>query len=60
MLNRDFVLIPLNEIEPDLVHPELLKKISEICIFQTKTVESLSQENKTYIIRKIPHRVLIQ
>jgi len=27
---RDFVLIPLSEIEPDLIHPVVLKKISEI------------------------------
>ena len=28
---RDFVLIPLSEIEPELVHPVLKKKISDIC-----------------------------
>jgi len=60
MLNRDFVLVPLNEIAPELVHPELQKKISEICIFHPKNDESLSQLNKTHIIRIIPHKVLIQ
>lgn len=30
MLNRDFVLLPLLEIEPDIVHPELHKKVNEI------------------------------
>ena len=28
---RDFVLIPMSEIEPEFVHPELHKKISDIC-----------------------------
>ncbi len=27
---RDFVLIPLSEIEPELIHPVIAKKISEI------------------------------
>jgi 2-amino-4-hydroxy-6-hydroxymethyldihydropteridine diphosphokinase len=60
LLNRDFVLVPLTEIAPDLIHPECNKKISEISIFQPKADESLNQTNKTYIIRKIPHKVLIQ
>lgn len=60
MLNRDFVLVPLNEIAPELIHPELNKKISEISILQSDTKKSLSQTNKTHIIRKIPHKVLIQ
>ena len=59
MLNRDFVLVPLNEIAPELIHPELHKNISEISIFPSKSNECLSQTNKTYIIRKIPHKVLI-
>lgn len=29
--DRDFVLIPLREIAPDLIHPVLNKKISDIC-----------------------------
>ena len=28
--DRNFVLVPLNEIEPDFIHPVLSKKISEI------------------------------
>lgn len=40
---RDFVLIPLAEIAPDLIHPELVQKISDIC----KTI------NQNNIIRKI-------
>jgi len=59
LLNRDFVLVPLNEIASDLSHPVMNKKISEIVIFQSKDNDSLSQQKKTYILRKIPHRVLI-
>lgn len=29
--DRDFVLVPLNEIAPDLFHPVLKQKISDIC-----------------------------
>jgi len=32
MLNRDFVILPLLEIEPDIVHPELHEKVNEILI----------------------------
>lgn len=60
LLNRDFVVVPLIEIAPDLIHPELNKKISEISIFQPNVDELLAQTSKTYIIRKIPHKVLIQ
>ncbi len=28
--DRNFVLVPLNEIEPDFIHPVTKKKISEI------------------------------
>ena len=28
---RDFVLLPFCEIEPDFIHPELNRKISDIC-----------------------------
>ena len=59
LLNRDFVLVPLCEIAPDLIHPIMNKKISEIIIFQSVDNESLAQQKKTYILRKIPHRVLI-
>ena len=40
---RDFVLVPFAEIEPDFIHPELNKKISDIC-------KSVTENN---IIRKI-------
>ena len=30
IMERDFVLIPLSEIEPALIHPVVAKKISEI------------------------------
>jgi 2-amino-4-hydroxy-6-hydroxymethyldihydropteridine diphosphokinase len=59
LLNRDFVLIPLGEIAPELIHPEVNKKISEIIIFQLDYNESSANPKKTYILRKIPHRVLI-
>jgi len=59
LLNRDFVLVPLSEIAPDLTHPSMNKKISEITIFQSDYYEPFAQQKKTYIIRKIPHRVLI-
>jgi 2-amino-4-hydroxy-6-hydroxymethyldihydropteridine diphosphokinase len=59
LLNRDFVVVPLIEIAPDLIHPELHKKISEISIFQNEVDKTLTQAGKTYIIRKIPHKVLI-
>jgi len=59
LLNRDFVLVPLNEIAPELIHPSMNKKISEIIIFQTMGNDSFAQQKKTYILRKIPHRVLI-
>ena len=32
---RDFVLIPLSEIEPDLIHPVIAKKINEIELPET-------------------------
>jgi 2-amino-4-hydroxy-6-hydroxymethyldihydropteridine diphosphokinase len=50
LLNRDFVLVPLIEIASELIHPVVNKKISEIIILTMQT----------YIIRKIPHQVLIQ
>ena len=60
LLNRDFVLVPLIEIEPELIHPQLKKKISEISIFKHESEHSSAQIKKTNIIRKIPHRVLIK
>jgi len=59
LLNRDFVLVPLSEIAPELIHPLMNKKISEIIIFQYGDNESSAQASKKYILRKIPHRVLI-
>jgi 2-amino-4-hydroxy-6-hydroxymethyldihydropteridine diphosphokinase len=50
ILNRDFVLVPLCELEPDLVHPLKNKRICEL---------KMSPENN-FIIRKIPHRVLFK
>ena len=31
IIERDFVLVPLKEIEPDFIHPALNEKIAEIC-----------------------------
>ena len=59
LLNRDFVLVPLCEIAPDLIHPSISKKITEIIIFQYEYNETLAEQKKKYILRKIPHRVLI-
>jgi len=59
LLNRDFVLVPLSEIAPELIHPLMNKKISEIIIFQSAYNGSSAQQIKTHILRKIPHRVLI-
>jgi len=59
LMNRDFVLVPLCEIAPELIHPSMNKKISEIIIFQSRYNETSTQPKKTYILRKIPHRVLI-
>jgi len=59
LLNRDFVLIPLLEIAPELIHPVINKKISEISIFKHESEHSSAQQIKSYIIRKIPHKVLI-
>ena len=53
------MLVPLNEIAPDFVHPELGKEISEILIFQPETGKPSVENNKSHIIRKIPHKVLI-
>jgi 2-amino-4-hydroxy-6-hydroxymethyldihydropteridine diphosphokinase len=59
LLNRDFVLVPLSEIAPEFIYPVINKKISEIIIFQGGSHEYSDKPIKTYIIRKIPHRVLI-
>lgn len=60
ILNRDFVLIPLNEIAPELEYPEMNKKICEICNLQSEADDKLAQLVQQHIIRKIPHRVLIK
>ncbi len=60
LANRDFVIVPLIEIEPELIHPELKKKIYEISIFKHESEHSYTQKKQSNIIRKIPHRVLIK
>ena len=60
MLNRDFVLVPLLEIEPEIIHPEYKKKIYEISIFKKEDGKTFSNTNNSNILRKIPHRVLIK
>ena len=59
LLYRDFVLVPLIEIEPELVHPVMRKKLNEISIFIKTSEKSSPDEVKINIIRKIPHRVLV-
>jgi len=46
---RDFVLVPLCEIAPDLMHPALNKKICDIYI----------EESEKCIIGKIPGKILL-
>ncbi len=43
LLNRDFVLVPMNEISPDFIHPVTGEKISEL----------VSDKLEVTIIRKI-------
>ncbi len=45
---RDFVLVPLCKIEPGLIHPELNKKICDICI----------EINQGNIIKELPADLL--
>ena len=47
---RDFVLVPMSEIAPDFIHPELNKKICNI---------SKSRVKKN-IIRKIPQNIFVK
>lgn len=49
IIYRDFVLQPLCEIEPELVHPELNKKLSVI----------LLEVKEKFIIKKIPEKLFI-
>jgi len=45
---RDFVLIPLSEIAPDIIHPALNQKICDICIVESeKTVIGKIQQKLT-------------
>jgi 7,8-dihydro-6-hydroxymethylpterin-pyrophosphokinase len=46
--SRDFVLIPLCEIAPRLLHPALNIKICDICI----------SDSENYVIKKIPGTIL--
>ena len=46
---RDFVLIPLCEIAPDLIHPALNQRICDICIVESeKTVIGKIQQKITF------------
>jgi 2-amino-4-hydroxy-6-hydroxymethyldihydropteridine diphosphokinase len=46
---RDFVLVPLSEIAPDLYHPALNQKICDICIVESeKTVVGKTQQKLTF------------
>lgn len=49
IIYRDFVLQPLCEIEPELIHPELNKKINVI----------LSELKEKFIIKKVPEKLFI-
>jgi len=46
---RDFVLVPMCEIAPDFIHPELNEKICDIC----------KVELEKNIINKIPQNILL-
>ena len=49
VIKRDFVLIPLREIAPDLNHPALNQKICDICIVDSeKTVIGKIQQKLTF------------
>jgi 2-amino-4-hydroxy-6-hydroxymethyldihydropteridine diphosphokinase len=41
---RDFVVIPLCEIAPDFIHPELKQKICDIYISEKNIIKKLEQE----------------
>ena len=47
---RDFVLIPMCQISPDFIHPEINKKICDIC-------KAKLEKN---IIRKIPQTIFVK
>lgn len=48
---RDFVLVPLAEIEPDLVHPALNEKIVDICntVSQKQIISKIEFSNRDNI-----------
>jgi 2-amino-4-hydroxy-6-hydroxymethyldihydropteridine diphosphokinase len=48
IVNRDFVLVPLCEIDSELVHPELKKKICDIRV----------KDSEKCIIRKLPENFI--
>jgi len=48
IVHRDFVLIPLCEIEPRLIHPELKQKICDIIV----------TDSEKCVIRKLPENFL--
>ena len=41
---RDFVLVPLCEIAPNFIHPELNKKICDICNIEKNIIKKLEQK----------------
>ena len=46
MLNRQFVLQPLVEIQPDLIHPSCNQTISQIVCHMATEIETVSWEKK--------------
>jgi 2-amino-4-hydroxy-6-hydroxymethyldihydropteridine diphosphokinase len=50
LTERDFVLVPLCEVSPDITHPELKKKICDICI----------NDSEKCIISKLPDKLILQ
>ena len=42
--NRDFVLVPLCEIAPELIHPELNLKICDICTTEKNIIKKLKKQ----------------
>ncbi len=41
---RDFVLVPLSEIAPNFIHPELNQKICDICNAEKNIIKKLNQK----------------
>ena len=50
LAERDFVLVPLCEISPEIIHPVLKKKICDICI----------NDSEKCIIAKLPDKLIVQ